>query len=94
VVGIAARAVADVWPAAVVPGAPSWFDFGAEGSLESILSQAGFREIGTARFDQPLVVKDGPEYRETMVGVSGRMQMLLGSVPPDVADKIGEKRQS
>jgi len=93
VVGIAARAVAEVWPAAVVPGAPSWFDFGAEGALESILLQAGFTQIRIARFEHPLVVRDGTEYWETMLGVSGRMQMLLGSVPADVANKIREKAQ-
>jgi len=37
VVGIASQAVAELWPAAVVPGTRTWFDFGPEGALEGIL---------------------------------------------------------
>ncbi len=37
VVGIASPSVAELWPAAVVPGTPRWFDFGPEGALKGIL---------------------------------------------------------
>jgi SAM-dependent methyltransferase len=93
VVGIAACAVAEQWPAAVVSGAPSWFDFGSEGALESLLSKAGFTDIRTARFDRPLVVRDSSEYWQTVLGVSGRLQLLVETVPSEVAERIRQAAQ-
>ncbi len=88
VTGIVSKCVATLWPAAVIPGAPTWFDFGPEGALEKILLDTGFREIRTNRFDFPLEVRDGEEYWRTNLGVSGRLQMLLKNVPQDVAKQI------
>jgi len=88
VIGIVSKCVATLWPAAVVPGAPTWFDFGPEGAFEKILVDTGFKNIKTGRFDYPLEVKDGEEYWQTNLGVSGRLQMLLKNVPQDVAKKI------
>jgi len=88
VIGIVLKCVATFWPAAMVPGAPTWFDFGPEGALEKILMDTGFKSIKTARFDYPLEVKDGEEYWRTNLGVSGRLQMLLKNVPQDVAKQI------
>lgn len=88
VIGIVSKCVATLWPAAVVPGAPTWFDFGPEGALEKILVDTGFKNIKTDRFDYPLEVKDGEEYWQTNLGVSGRLQMLLKNVPQDVAKQI------
>ena len=69
-------------------GAPTWFDFGPEGAFEKILVDTGFKNIKTGRFDYPLEVKDGEEYWQTNLGVSGRLQMLLKNVPQDVAKQI------
>jgi ubiquinone/menaquinone biosynthesis C-methylase UbiE len=88
VIGIVSKCVATLWPSAVVPGAPIWFDFGQEGSLEKILMDTGFGHIETDRFDYPLEVKDGEEYWRINLGVSGRLQMLLENVPKDVGDQI------
>jgi len=44
-IGIVAKTIRELWPAAVVPGAPMWFDFGAEGVLEKTLSERGFQEV-------------------------------------------------
>jgi ubiquinone/menaquinone biosynthesis C-methylase UbiE len=88
VVGIVSKCVATLWPAAVVPGAPTWFDFAAEGALEKTLMNAGFKNIKTDCFDYPLEVKDGEEYWRTNLGVSGRLQMLLKNVSQDVAKQI------
>jgi ubiquinone/menaquinone biosynthesis C-methylase UbiE len=88
VIGIVSKCVATLWPAVIVPGAPTWFDFGPEGALEKILMDAGFKNIKTDRFDYPLEVEDGEEYWRTNLGVSGRLQMLLKNVPQDVAKQI------
>ncbi|MGO9119545.1 MAG: class I SAM-dependent methyltransferase [Desulfomonilaceae bacterium] len=88
VIGIVAATIREVFPAAIVPGAPMWFDFGVKGSIESLLDQIGFREIETNKFDYPLVVKNTEEYWQTNLGVSGRLQMLLQNVPSEIATKI------
>ena len=49
VIGIVSKAVAELWPAAVTPGAPSWFDLGGEGVLERLLLDAGFESIQRKR---------------------------------------------
>ncbi len=87
-IGIVAKTVRDLWPAAAVPGAPMWFDFGAEGVLEKALSDAGFRDITTRRTTVALEVKSAEEYWERVVGISGRLQMLLTGIPEEVASKI------
>jgi len=88
VIGIVSKCVAELWPAVVIPGAPTWFDFGQEGALEKILIDAGFKDIKTGRFDYPLEVKNREDYWQTTLGVSGRLQMLLKNVPQDVAKEI------
>ena len=88
VIGIVSKCVATLWPAAVIQGAPTWFDFGPEGALEKLLMDTGFKDIKTDRFDYPLEVEDGEEYWRTNLGVSGRLQMLLKNVTKDVAKQI------
>jgi ubiquinone/menaquinone biosynthesis C-methylase UbiE len=88
VIGIVSKVVAELWPAAVIPGAPSWFDLGREGILERFLSDAGFKSIKVKRYDFPLKVGDSEGYWKTVLGVSGRLQMLLSNIPPDVAKEI------
>ena len=88
VIGIVAQTIREIFPAAIVPGAPMWFDFGVKGAIESLLDQTGFREIESGKFDYPLVVKNTEEYWRTNLGVSGRLQMLLQNVPSDIAIKI------
>ncbi len=88
VIGLAAKAIREAWPAALVPGAPMWFDFGPEGVLEKTLAERGFKDIRTDRFSVWLETANAEEYWETVVGISGRLQMLLESIPPDTAAKI------
>ncbi|OPY03458.1 MAG: putative methyltransferase YcgJ [Syntrophorhabdus sp. PtaB.Bin047] len=88
VIGIVARTIRELWPAAVVPGAPMWFDFGLEGVLEKALSDAGFRSIRTTRHNFSLEVKSSEEYWDMVVGISGRLQMLLKNIPDEVASNI------
>lgn len=85
---IIAKAIATLWPAAIVPGAPNWFDLGSEDVLEKILTSLGPKEVRVARFNVPMEIKNGEEYWQIVFGVSGRLQMLLKSIPPDIASKI------
>ncbi len=94
VIGIVSKAVAELWPGAVVPGAPSWFDLGGEGILERFLSDACFKSIQINRYDFPLKVDDSEAYWKTVLGVSGRLQMLLSNIPPDVAREIEAKART
>lgn len=94
VIGIVSKAVAELWPSAVVPGAPSWFDLGGDGVLERLLSEAGFKSIQIKRYDFPLKVNDNEAYWKTVLGVSGRLQMLLSNIPPDVAKEIEAKART
>lgn len=88
VVGIVAKAIREAWPAAVVPGAPMWFDLGPEGVIEKTLAERGFKDIRTDRFSVGLETATAEEYWETVTGISGRLQMLLKSIPPDTATRI------
>ncbi len=88
VIGMVAGAIRTIWPAAIVPGAPMWFDLGAEGSLEHILGVTGFSDIKTARFTIDMDVVSAREYWEAVVGISGRLQMLLKNIPEDAAKRI------
>ncbi|OPY79214.1 MAG: putative methyltransferase YcgJ [Syntrophorhabdus sp. PtaU1.Bin153] len=90
-IGIVAMAIREIWPAAVIPGAPMWFDFGPEGVLEKTLTDAGFRNPQTTTYSVSLVVKSGEEYWEGVLGISGRLQMLLKSIPQEAASKIKAK---
>jgi ubiquinone/menaquinone biosynthesis C-methylase UbiE len=87
-VGIVAKAIRDLWPQAIQPGAPMWFDFGHAGALEEALSGASFREIHTARHTIALETETAEEYWQAVLGISGRLQMLLAHVPPGVAQDI------
>jgi len=87
-IGIAAKTIRELWPAALVPGAPMWFDFGPEGILEKTLSDVGFKDIQVTRCSVPLEVESSEEYWEGVVGISGRLQMLLKSIPEEVASNI------
>ncbi len=88
VIGMVARAIREIWPAAVVPGAPMWFDFGMKGSIESILERTGFFDVKAERFTISMEAASAQEYWEAVVGISGRLQMLLSNIPPDAARKI------
>jgi ubiquinone/menaquinone biosynthesis C-methylase UbiE len=85
---IVARAIREHFPAALVPGAPMWFDFGPEGVLEKALADTGFHAISVVRHTVFQEMKDGAEYWQAVVGISGRLQMLLENIPLDVASRI------
>jgi ubiquinone/menaquinone biosynthesis C-methylase UbiE len=85
---IVAKAIAKHFPAAMVPGAPMWFDFGPQGVLEKTLSDAGFDEIRVTRHTIFQQMQNGEEYWQAVVGISGRLQMLLQSIPLEVASNI------
>jgi len=87
-IGIVAKTIRECYPAAIVPGAPMWFDFGPEGVLQKALSDAGFHEISVARHTIVQQMRNGEEYWAAVVGISGRLQMLLQSIPPEVASNI------
>ncbi|MBA4391203.1 MAG: hypothetical protein C0399_09715 [Syntrophus sp. (in: bacteria)] len=87
-IGIVAGTIRELWPAAVVPGAPMWFDFGLEGVLEKTLSDVGFQDVLISRFISSLEAENPEEYWEGVVGISGRLQMLLKNIPEDVASQI------
>lgn len=86
--GIVARAIREFWPAAATPGAPMWFDFGAEGVLNKALTDIGFLDPRTTRYTATFAVGSGEEYWEGVLGISGRLQMLLKNIPPEVASNI------
>jgi len=90
-IGIVAKTIRECYPAAIVPGAPMWFDFGPEGALEGALSQTGFDRVRVARYSIGLEITNAEEYWQGVVGISGRLQMLLQSIPPEVASAIKVK---
>jgi ubiquinone/menaquinone biosynthesis C-methylase UbiE len=87
-IGIVAKTIREIWPAAVIPGAPTWFDFGPEGALEKALSDTGFHDLRTTRHTVAFVVGSEEEYWEGVLGISGRLQMLLKNIPPQAASGI------
>lgn len=87
-ISMVAKAIREHFPAAIVSGAPMWFDFGPEGVLQKALSDAGFHEISVARHTIVQQMRNGEEYWAAVVGISGRLQMLLQSIPPEVASNI------
>ena len=89
--GIIAKSIAGLWPAAAVPGAPSWFDFGPDGALEKALLEAGFGDVRVEKIDRPLEVESGEKYWEASVGISGKLRMLLKSIPSEIARKIEQE---
>jgi ubiquinone/menaquinone biosynthesis C-methylase UbiE len=86
--GILAKVIAGLWPAAVVPGAPTWFDFGPFGALEEALSKAGFVDVTVERIDFPLEMESSDRFWEASLGISGKLRMLLKSIPSEIAQKI------
>lgn len=68
-----------------------WFDFGPEGVLQKALADAGFREINVAKHSVVQQIKDGEEYWQGVVGTSGRLQMLLERIPPEVGSSISNQ---
>ena len=88
VLGIISSKIREFWPQTIQPGAPGWFDFGRPGSLEDALSKVGFKDIKTMRLNAPLEVPDAESYWRTLVGVSGRLQVLLENIPPEIAARI------
>ncbi len=86
--GIVAKAIRELWPAAATPGAPMWFDFGPEGVLSKTLIDIGFLDPHVSRHTVNFSVKNGEEYWEGVLGISGRLQMLLRSVPLETASAI------
>ena len=87
-IGIVAKTIKEIWPAAVVAGAPMWFDFGPEGVLEKTLIDAGFYDVQTTRYVVSSEVANGEEYWDGVLGISGRLQMLLKSIPQGAASNI------
>ncbi len=85
---IMAKTIREAWPSAVVPGAPTWFDLGEEGILDALLAETGFAHITVERIPAVMELQSSDEYWERCLGISGKLQMLLGSVPPDVARTI------
>lgn len=88
VLSIVMAKIKEAWPQAVQPGAPGWFDFGPAGVLEEFLAKAGFEKIKTLRVSKPLEVPDAETYWQILLGVSGRLQMLLEKVQPEIATRI------
>jgi len=87
-IGIVAKTIRELWPAAVVPGAPMWFDFGVEGVLEKTLSERGFQEVHVTRHTVTLETGSAEEYWERVMGISGRLRMLLKNIPEAAAQDI------
>ncbi len=77
-----------IWPQAIAPGAPMWFDFGMEGDIEKILEETGFSDIKTSKFTISIEVASSEEYWDAVVGISGRLQMPLKNIPYDAAERI------
>ncbi len=94
VIGIVARAIREIWPQAIVPGAPMWFDFGAEGDLEKVLDETGFAGTKTTRFTISTDCASVEEYWDSIVGISGRLQMLLQNIPHEAAVRIQDTVKS
>jgi ubiquinone/menaquinone biosynthesis C-methylase UbiE len=85
---LVAKVTRDLWPAAVIPGAPMWFDFGPEGVLSNTLTDIGFLAPRITKHTLALTVASGEEYWECVLGISGRLQMLLKNIPPETASAI------
>ncbi len=85
---IAAGAIREHFPQAIVPGAPMWFDFGPAGVLDKTLTDAGFGNIALERHVFVQEMRDGEEYWEAVVGISGRLQMLMANIPAETAVRI------
>lgn len=88
VLGIITAKIREIWPQAMQPGAPGWFDFGPAGILETFLTHAGLGNIKTLRKSKPLEVPDVEAYWRMLLGVSGRLRMLLEKVPAEIAARI------
>ena len=86
--GIVAKTVRELRPQAIEPGAPTWFDFGPEGALEQALSLAGFDEVRVARHNVPLVIESPGAFWDAVLGISGRLKMLLANIPEEAAQNI------
>ena len=86
--GVVAKAIRELWPAAATPGAPMWFDFGPEGVLSDTLIGIGFLDPQITRHTLTFVVGSGEEYWQGVLGISGRLQMLLKNIPPETASAI------
>jgi ubiquinone/menaquinone biosynthesis C-methylase UbiE len=87
-ISIVAKIIRERFPAAIVPGAPMWFDFGSEGTLEQALSDAGFCAVRVGRHTMVRHMRNGERYWEGILGISGRLQMLLQNIPSDIASNI------
>lgn len=87
-IGIVAKAIREHFPAAVTPGAPMWFDFGSEDALSKKLTEIGFLDPQITRHTLAFTVSSGEEYWEGVLGISGRLQMLLKSISPKNASAI------
>lgn len=85
---LVAKAIRELWPAAVIPGAPMWFDFGQEDILGRTLTDIGFFDPIITRYTLVLTAISGEEYWECILGISGRLQMLLKNIPPETATAI------
>jgi ubiquinone/menaquinone biosynthesis C-methylase UbiE len=94
VIGLALGAVMEYWPQARIPGAPTWFDLGASGALEDLLDRSGFAQVISSYSSQTFTAADVEDFWQVVLGVSGRMRMLLEMVPDDVAQNIQASAQA
>lgn len=88
VLGIVTAKIKEVFPQIIQPGAPGWFDFGAPGILKAVLAKAGFGATQTKRLNNPLEVPDAEAYWRMLLGISGRLRILLEKVPREIAARI------
>jgi ubiquinone/menaquinone biosynthesis C-methylase UbiE len=86
--GILQGAILTLWPDDIIPGQPLPLDFGQDGVLERALADAGFKDIKTKRFTLDTVAQNADEYWESMTGLCGRMQILLRSIPSEIASDL------
>ncbi|OPY59644.1 MAG: Demethylrebeccamycin-D-glucose O-methyltransferase [Syntrophorhabdaceae bacterium PtaU1.Bin034] len=89
--GITAKIVAELCPSVIVPGTPSWFDLAEKGVLKKAFARAGFTETHIDKVSNFLEIGDGEAYWQMALGISGKVQMLLQSIPPGTAKIIKER---
>jgi hypothetical protein len=71
-----------------------WFDFGAPGVIEKILGETGFLDVKTSRLTISMEVASPQAYWEAVLGISGRLQMLVQNISPDAAQRIQDSALS
>ena len=75
-------------PDATAPGGV--FSFSDHSRLESVFTEAGFRDVGTTEMELPMSIFDsGRDYWEYCREFLGPLRRILGGMPPDVQETIG-----